>query len=271
MNQIEYWNGRAGERWTAQRDNLDRMLSSCTAALRERAGPVAGLRLLDIGCGTGETCAVWLAEQAEVTGLDISRATLAVARSRTEGKALLLEADASRWRADQPFDLAVSRFGVMFFDDPQSGFANIAANLRPGGRMVFCCWRSLAENPWATVPIEAVRDLVPDSPPPAPFAPGPFALADRERLAGILSRAGFVEVTLEPLDFPACMASEGGARAAVEFVMQVGPAGAALAEVGPETRARAAERLESALSLHEHDGQVRLSAAAWMVTGVRPA
>lgn len=90
MNQLDYWNGRAGETWTAQRDNLDRMLSSCTGALRERAGPVAGMRLLDIGCGTAETCTVWLAEGAEVTGVDISRAMLAVARSRTEGKALLL-------------------------------------------------------------------------------------------------------------------------------------------------------------------------------------
>lgn len=271
MNQVEYWNGRTGEKWAALRDNLDRMLSSCTAALRERAGPVAGLRLLDIGCGTGETCALWLSEQAEVTGLDISRPMLAVARSRTGGKALLLEADASRWRAEEPFDLAVSRFGVMFFDEPESGFANIAANLRPGGRMLFCCWRALEENPWATVPMQAVRDLVPEAPRPEPYAPGPFALADKERLAGILGRAGFVGVRLEPLDFLACMASQGGARAAADFVMQVGPAGAALAEVSPEIRARAAERLESTLAPHEQGGQVRLSAAAWMVTGVRPA
>lgn len=270
MDQIDYWNGRAGEKWATLHHNLDRMLVRCTAELKERAGPIAGLRLLDIGCGTGETCTLWLAGGAEVTGVDISRPMLAVARSRTEGKARLLEADAATWRGEEPFDLAVSRFGVMFFERPEAGFANILANLRGGGRLVFCCWRRPEENPWATTPMAAVRDLVPEAPPPTPHAPGPFALADGERLAGILARAGFDQVAVQPMDFQVCMAGQGGARAAAEFVMQVGPAGAALAEARAETRARAAERLEAALAPHEREGQVLLGAAAWLVEGVRP-
>ncbi len=268
MEQTEYWNGRVGEKWAALQPNLDRMLAQCTTELQQRAGPLAGLRLLDIGCGTGETCALWLAGGAEVTGLDISRPMLAVARNRTEGRARLLEEDAAAWRAEEPFDLAISRFGVMFFERPEEGFANIRANLRPGGRLLFCCWRRPEENPWATTPMAAVRDLVPETPPPAPHAPGPFALADGERLAGILARAGFSEVTLHPFDFQVSLADRGGARSAADFVLQVGPASAALAEATPEIRAQAVPRLEAALAPHEHDGQVLLGAAAWFVEGL---
>jgi len=211
--QIEYWNGRAGSKWAALQVHLDMMLSPVTAELKARAGQLAGQRVLDIGCGTGETCTIWLAGGAEVTGVDVSAPMLAVAAERTAGNARLVEADASAWMGDAPFDLAVSRFGVMFFDAPDQAFATIAANLRPGGRLLFACWRTPAENEWATTPLAAVRDLLPEAAPPAPHAPGPFALADRERLEGILRRAGFTEITIRPFDCSVCLAREGGVEA----------------------------------------------------------
>jgi SAM-dependent methyltransferase len=268
--QIEFWNGRAAEKWVAEQQAMDAMLAPVTAALTARARVRRGERVLDIGCGTGATCVIWLAEGAEVTGVDVSAPMLAVAAARTAGKAELVEADASAWVGDAPFDLAVSRFGVMFFDAPESAFTRIAANLRPGGRLVFVCWRAVAHNPWVSTPMGAIRDLLPETPVPDPSAPGPFSLADRGRLAGILESAGFTSVAIDPLDVALGVASEGGAGAAVRFLLELGPAARALAEVDETTRARAAARLLAALLPFERDGRVTLGGAIWVVEAVRP-
>ena len=267
--QIDLWNGRVGEKWAAMQVSLDAMLSHATAELKARAGSVAGQRVLDIGCGNGETCAIWLHGGAEVTGVDVSAAMLAVAASRTHGKATLVQADASVWMDDSPFDLAVSQFGLMFFADPDAAFATIARNVRPGGRLLFTCWRAAAENSWTTTPMGAIRDLLPASPPPVPHAPGPFALADRDRLRGIVERAGFSDVAIDPFDFPVCLSSDGGVEAAVRFAMQIGPSGSALAEASKEARAAAADRLRVALARHDQDGLVTLGGAIWIVEAVR--
>lgn len=269
--QIDYWNGRAGAKWSARQAELDAMLAPVTAELKTRVGSVAGLRVLDIGCGTGETCSLWLAGGAQVTGVDVSAPMLAAASQRLQGKAKLALADASAWKGDAPFDVAVSRFGVMFFADPDAAFANIATNLRPGGRLVFACWRALQENEWAATPLKAVRELLPAAPPPAPNAPGTFAFADGERLNGILARAGFEPITIRPVDYGVQLAQSGGLDVAVRFSMQLGPAGSALAEVGEDMRAIAAERLKVALAPLEKHGVVTLRGAIWLVDAVRNA
>ncbi len=267
--QIQYWNGRAGSKWVAEQANLDAMLAGVTVELRARAGSVAGERVLDIGCGTGETCGLWLAGGATVTGVDVSAPMLALAAKRTGGKVTLVEADASVWKAKEPFDRAFSRFGVMFFEAPQPAFQSIASNLRPGGRLLFACWRAPSENPWATTPLDAIRDLLPESPPPVPNAPGPFAFASGERVKGILEGAGFEGVQLHPFDFEVCLATTGGLDAAVAFVLQIGPAAAALAEVEDAVRAKAKERLYAALAPHVTGDRVALRGATWIVEGVR--
>lgn len=269
--QIELWNGRVGEKWAALQVSLDAMLAPATAELKARAKSVSGQRVLDLGCGSGETCALWLEGGAEVTGVDVSAAMLAVAARRTlgKGKATLIEADASVWRGEAPFDLAVSQFGLMFFADSEAAFTTIATNVRAGGRLLFTCWRSMQQNQWATAPMAAIADLLPPAPPPLPHAPGPFALADHTRLAGILERAGFANVAIDPFDFPVCVAAEGGVEAAVRFVMQIGPTGSALAECSKETRALAAERLKVALTPHDLGGRVTLGGAIWMVEAAR--
>lgn len=267
---IDYWNGIAGEKWTRLQSTLDQMLVPPAEILQAQAGELAGQRVLDIGCGTGGTCLRWLAAGAEVTGVDISAPMLALARERTAGKALLIEADAARWQSESPFDLAVSRFGVMFFDDPAAAFANIRTNLRPGGRLLFVCWRQLNDNLWASIPLAAVRDLMPPGPEPDPYAPGPFALADKERLHTLLSQAGFTDIRIAPRDYQACMAPQGGVEEAVRFSLQLGPAGAALAQADEQTKTVAAERLHTALAPYDQSGEVLLPAAVWLVEARRP-
>lgn len=270
--QIELWNGRVGAKWAEMQVSLDAWVAPATVEMHARAGSVAGLRVLDIGCGNGETCTLWLAGGADVTGVDVSEAMLAVAARRTGGKARLIHADAAEWKGEAPYDLAVSQFGVMFFADPDAAFANIASNVRPGGRLLFSCWRPAPQNEWVSKPMGAIRDLLPPAPPAAPApipAPGPFALADKERLAGIVGRAGFKDIRISPYDFPVCLASEGGVPEAVRFVMTIGPTAAALVDVNKETKAKVAERLTAALAVDDVNGKVTLGGAAWLVEAVR--
>lgn len=267
--QIDLWDGRVGEKWVAMQVSLDAMLTHATAELKARAGAVAGRRVLDIGCGTGETCAIWLDGGAKVTGVDVSGPMLAVAATRTRGRATLIQADASVWKSEELFDLAVSRFGVMFFADPDGAFAAIAANIRPGGRLLFTCWRPAAENEWVTTPVNAIRDLLPETPPPPPHAPGPFALGDKARLSGFLKRAGFENISITPFNFPVSLSTKGGVEDAVHMAMQIGPSGSALAELSDEIRKMAAERLRAVLAPHNRNGLVTLGGALWLVEAGR--
>lgn len=166
-----------------------------------------------------------------MTGLDISSRLLAIAQIETGGRATLIEADASIWSSDKPFDLAVSRFGLMFFEDRQQGFSNVGRNLRPGGRLVFCCWRSVSDNPWVTAPLSAVRDLLPErrssKSVEQPYAAGPFALSDIKFVRELLRRAGFELIQVHIHEFPVVF-SNLGVEAAVAFALEMGPTAAAL-------------------------------------------
>jgi len=276
--QIDLWDGRVGEKWAAMQVSLDAMLANATVELVSRVGDVTGQRLLDIGCGNGETCVIWAQGAAEVTGVDVSSPMLAVAAKRVQemgqkakgqGHVELIKADASAWVSERAFDLAVSQFGVMFFSDPALAFKTIAANLRPGGRFVFTCWRHLDENQWVTLPMGTISDLLPVTSAPVPHAPGPFALADKERLKGLLERAGFSHIKMTPFDCPVCVATEGGVDVASRFVMQIGPTSVALAEADKPTKVIAQERLKTALLPYEKNGCVNLGGAIWVVESVR--
>lgn len=269
--QIDLWDGRVGAKWAAMHEKLDAMFAPAAAFLAARAAPVAGLRVLDIGCGNGDLCARLLTLGADMTGIDLSNAMLAVAASRTRGNAALVRADIVDWRASAPFDLAVSQFGLMFFADPVAAFAAIAANLRPRARLVFTCWRGIAENDWAATPMKAIADLLPPAAPADPRAPGPFSLADPAHVEKILTTAGFAELSITPFDFEVCFAASGGVGAAVDLAMQIGPASSALGGTDKTVRAAAAERLRAALGPCEKDGAVALGGAIWIVEARRSA
>src|SRR5262245_28317825 len=126
---IQYWNGPAASRWVAQEVLLDRMLAPFGEALLARAKPGAGERAVDIGCGCGATTlalAAAVSPGGEAVGLDVSAPMIARARARAEGLGAVtfVEADAATHRLVPAADLLVSRFGVMFFRDPEAAFEN---------------------------------------------------------------------------------------------------------------------------------------------------
>ena len=271
----DYWNNLMGQVWTRFQAQLDRQLEPLGERAMQALAPQPGERILDVGCGCGDTSlalAERVAPSGVVTGVDISAPMLEVARHRPRAAAdLALEfrlADAQTEDLGAgAFDALFSRFGVMFFDDPQAAFANLRRALKPGGRLAFVCWRPLPENPWMGAPMAAARDLLPPTPPADPLAPGPFAFADPERVRGILTEAGFTDISIDPFD---TAVGGGDAAATLELNLNIGPLSFALREA-PQLREAVAARVSEMLNAYVlPDGQVKMPAAVWIVRAANP-
>ena len=273
-DQSAYWNDEAGPRWVALQARLDALLASLTATTIDFAAPRTGDRVVDIGCGCGATLlelSPRVGPTGKVLGVDISAVMLEVARQRVAAQGLgnttLLRADASTHPFEPAsFDLAFSRFGVMFFDDSVRAFAAIRRLLRPGGRLAFVTWRRLSDNPWFLVPYLAAKPLLPPQPPPDPEAPGPFRFADPDTLRRILSDAGFSNVEVTPHDSMMQLAGPGELARAVDFAVQIGPVSRALATVDAGVKAAATAAIGAELARHESANGLILSAGNWLVS-----
>ncbi len=269
--QATYWNEEAGPTWVELQAPLDRQLAPLGQAAMAALAPKPGERILDIGCGAGNTTlelARAVAPDGRVTGADISHTLLEVARRRGADMAgvRFVEADV-QVHSFEPggFDAVFSRFGVMFFSDPTAAFVNIRRALKPGGRLAFVCWRTPAENPIMSRPMAAALTSLPPSvpsTPPAPGAPGPFAFADPDRVRGILADAGFADVALTPTDMKV---GGGDLETVLAMSLKVGPLGALLRE-HPEHRDGAIAAVREALAAHDGPDGVKLGSATWVVT-----
>ncbi len=274
LTQREYWSGKVGDEWALHAERIDAMLAPLTEAALDLAAFGSGERVLDIGCGAGAT-SIEIARRTDaggsVVGVDLSPQLLALARSRAEQAGLaveFIEADAGSATLGAPFDVAFSRFGVMFFEAPTQAFAHIRTGMRDGGRLVFACWRPLAENIWTTIPLEAIAPML-NTPlaPPDPDAPGPYSLADAAKINRILDDAGWRDIALAPWDGRVAVAGGGSLEDAADFLLKIGPCARALADQqfdAAEARRRLIERLSP---LYEENG-LALPAACWLVTAI---
>ncbi len=272
-NQIGLWNDAMGKTWAMLHERLDRQLDPIGREAMRRARFKAGDAVIDVGCGCGETTLEIAGQVNNVTGVDASTMLLEIARETAAAKGIgnvrFVEGDGQVWRAPEPVDVLFSRFGVMFFEDPLAAFTNLRRSLKPGGRLAFTCWRQPKENLWLALPMQSTAHLLPPLPPSDPHAPGPFAFADRDRLAGILKDAGFSDVAIEPLDI-----RTGGdsLEDSVFLSLRVGQLGGALRELGASKELKRAVEatLREALKPYVEDGVVKLPAAAWIVSGRNP-
>ncbi len=272
--QIAYWNDQAGLKWVRLQQQLDDMIGPLGGAALDRAKPAPNERVLDVGCGCGAT-SLELARRVggggDVLGLDLSSAMLERARDRAREQNLTPVrfeiADAQTHAFQGPgFDLIFSRFGVMFFADPEQAFRNLRGALAQNGRLCFVCWQAITRNPWMLVPLQAAAKHVQLSPPPAPGAPGPFSFAEEERVRGILEAAGFAEVLIDPLESQLTLGGSVPLEEAVSFIVEgIGPTAAILRE-HPEQRGVVLSEVTEALAPFAGPDGVALPCAAWIVT-----
>lgn len=272
--QISYWNEVSGPKWVLLDETINKLIAPLGELALERAAVKPGERVLDSGCGGGRTTldlAGRVGALGQVVGLDISTPLLDAAEARRAHLNVpnveFINADAQTHAfSGEPFDLIYSRFGVMFFAEPVEAFRNLRAALRPGGRLVFACWQGMQSNPWMTLALAAVAQHVELPAPSPPGTPGPFSLAESERIIAILEPAGFVKIHCEPVKSTVDVAAGASLDRTIEFVSQMGPTGALLREASPEVRRAAKQSIREALAPHVQDGRIELGAAIWIVS-----
>ncbi|WP_280875542.1 class I SAM-dependent methyltransferase [Streptomyces pseudovenezuelae] len=226
-------------------------------------------RVLDIGCGTGQTTreAAHAAVDGSVVGIDLSAPMLERARRLSADQKLAnvtyQQADAQDHRFPPPrFDLCISRFGTMFFADPVAAFTNIGRALRPAARLVLLVWQERDRNEWAT----AIRRSL-TAVPAAPRGPDPFSLADPSVTEGILAAAGFEEVSFTDVREPVYYGPDSAT--AFDAVLGLWEFKDLLAHLDAATAEHARTRLRTTLDAHHTDGGVYFDSRAWIVTARR--
>ncbi len=273
--QITEWNGPQGQRWVEEQAEIDVIARPFGLVALEQAAPQLGERVIDVGCGCGGTTfelARRVGAAGHVLGVDVSRPMLAAAQARlsqSPGAPIAFkEGDASAVELPTGCDLMYSRFGMMFFADPAAALRHLRGALRDGGRLVFVCWRQPRDNPWAVTPMMAARRALGLEPPPAdPHAPGPFAFADDQRLAGLLTQAGFADVALRRFDAPLLLGTSPADATAK--MLRIGPAARLAGEADPDQRLLVAQAVQAALEpLAAADGSVTLAGSTWVVSAI---
>lgn len=265
------WNGVSGQRWITDADGRDRIMTAVADMLLAAAHLQSGERVLDVGCGCGATtlaAARAVGSAGAVLGVDVSEPMLSVARQRLADAAIdnvtLLQADAQTHRfVGQGVDIAMSRFGTMFFDDPAAAFANIASALRPGGRLCIATWQPLIANQWLTIPGAALLryGTLPESGGPGP---GMFAQSDPDTVDAVLTQAGFVDIGIRSVAVPLHLGAD--VNGATAHLADTGVGRAVLATIPADQHPTALDAVRQALADHLDDEGVHLDGAILLTT-----
>jgi SAM-dependent methyltransferase len=266
------------EGWVRHERIFDASFAPFTAALLAAADLGSARRVLDVGCGAGTLLEAAVAAGVEAVGVDISAVMVDAAHRRVPA-AMVVTADAQT--ADllavapgPSFDRVVSRFGVMFFAEPEAAFRNIRAATAPGGRLAFVCWRE-DESAMFSLGLRALAARLADPPTlPPPGSPGPMGLAHADRVREVLTIAGWSDMTIEPFDGLCDYAMDGSdgveERLAVALSGTVGRTVRAELEprLGPDGWQAAVDEARAELRAQLVDGAVRLVGHTWLVTAI---
>jgi SAM-dependent methyltransferase len=273
-DQAEHWNNSDDvAHWVNEQARYDGMLAPFITVLLERAGVAATDRVLDVGCGCGATtlAAAQIARDGHAHGVDISHPMLVRARADAAQAGLtnatFEEADVQvhPFPGDE-FDAVISRFGIMFFDDPVAAFVNLRRITRPGGQLAFVCWQARVANEWMTVPTSALIRHVPPPPAAPPGAPGMCAFADPDDPRRVLDDAGWQDITIDSLSIPLLLGGPGTVDTAVDFLRNGSMGRTMLTGADPATQAKALDEVRTSLEPYLTSDGVRLGSSVWLVS-----
>ena len=234
--QGQYWNEAPGQSWVINDSAMNERLQAISDILFEGLDATGCNNGLDIGCGAGSTTrrlAAIMGNQARVTGLDISEKLLALARSHPEsvGKDFL-QADAQSYKFEpETFDLAISRFGVMFFENPFKAFQNIKSAVQKGHEMRFVCWAPISANDFFLSPLKTVVDITGVSFAEPGKEPGPLAFSDRTYLSSILKNAEFSSINIDIIK--TSISTKDSVEKNASLLMEIGMGSRAIKEAAP--------------------------------------
>ena len=273
QQQSDAWNGPESAHYVDHADRYDRQLAPITEAIIERAALGGADVVLDVGCGSGAMAFEAARRARRVVGVDISEPLVQVGIERARRDAIdnveFLVADAQTHPfEDGTFDVMISQFGLMFFDDPVRAFSNLRRALADEGRIAFATWRGLHDNEWLAPVVGAVAEHaeVPDLGGLANGA-GMFALKDRSETVELLAAAGFTDVEVDAFSPPLLLGGGGDVDECVTFLLGMGIVRGLLSRLDDEQRATATHSVRAALEQRYRPGDgVSLGAGVWLVS-----
>ena len=269
VEQAEDWNGASGREFIEQRERHEGVLGALRARLLAAAAIQDGDYVLDVGCGCGETTilAARAAGSGHALGADFSRIQVAEARRLAAAAGVanarfeVADAQVHPFEA-RVFDVALSSFGVMFFDDPAAAFGNLRKALRRGGRLAFVCWRTRAENPVFTIGFAGAAAVLGLRAMPAPGAA--FSLASTGRAGALLSGAGFGGIEFVKADEPMLIGRD--VDDVLEYERTSPTATEILARLSPPQADELTRLVRDRLMAYASPDGVTMPGAAWLVT-----
>jgi SAM-dependent methyltransferase len=269
------WSATRGDKWLAHVSGMEAMLRPVDEPLFAALRLDAAASIAEIGCGGGGTALELLSRApsgSRVHGFDISPQLVELARGRAragDDRIAFEVADMAQAAPEKSYQRLLSRFGIMFFEEPAAAFVNLARWLEPAGRFAFAVWGPRSENPWLTSVRDVVAQVV-EIPKQDPQAPGPFRYADGDSLLALLAAAGFVELEEQP--WRGALAIGGGlppAEAAQFALASFSSFSELLAQSGEAAFAAARRALSARFSEHQADGVVQLDACVRIFSGAR--
>jgi ubiquinone/menaquinone biosynthesis C-methylase UbiE len=273
---IQAWDGPLFDRFVQFREIVTTGLGAHGEEALRLVPPQPGQRVLDIGCGFGDTTreiARLVGDRGEGVGVDAAPRFIEAARDEAAqagvSNARFLVADVQATPIEGRFDMAFSRFGTMFFANPVAALRNVRRALVPGGRLAMVVWRRRLDNEWLYRAQTIVESIVsrPEEYDEPTCGPGPFSMSDADTTSEILLHAGFTDVSLRRCDLPILIGRD--LQEAIDFVMAIGPAGEILRLAGDRAahlHGRVDEALRDGLSEYAGPGGVRAPASTWIVT-----
>lgn len=265
----DLWTGSGAKGWVAAQTLTDLAFKPVEAMLTDAAAGGSPQSVLDVGCGTGATTvavARRLGSSARCLGIDVSEMMIDAARARAAREAVAATFECANAET-HPFepasvDLILSRFGVMFFADSARAFSNLRRAAARGARLRCVVWRGIEENAFITTAERAAEPLLPGVSTRHPDEPGPFRFADRGDTIRLLERSGWQKAELVRLDVPCALPASGLEL----YASSLGPVGRALQTADGTTRRRVLDVVVPAFDTYRHGGEVRFTAACWMMS-----
>ena len=272
LKQKEFWSGSGGDVWVNKQSEMDIMLNPLGTKAISKLDLSKATKIIDIGCGCGATT-LEIAKQlgeGEIIGVDISKPMLARAAKNASDQSLsnanfqVLDVQVDDMPSD--FDIAFSRFGVMFFEDPYQAFSNIYKSLKENGQLSFVCWQNPPLNPWQSLSLQVIKEYL-DLPSPPPKSPGPFAFEDKNYISDILNQSNFKDIEIEDNQEDIVMFSGKSIEEACEDYLTINPV---VTEMLKNSKKELKDEILQALILkfsefHNGDGLL-FPSATWIVT-----